>query len=412
MPDERKRERPYKVYRARGGGRDAGAIGPLRPDDAVAGEGPPSAPASPVGGARRGPIVLPPPPGPAGEPAAAPVAREPTVERTAGERRRRRRRIRRIVGAVAGVLVLGLVGWIVLGYLAFRSAVADANHRLDAKYPGTRTALAAPRGSILSKPTDIVVFGADRTGHSDSIQIIRTDPAHHLVATLSVPRDLRVEIAGHGIQKINAAYTIGGPRLAVSVVAAFTGLPLHHVVVVDFIGFRDLIDAVGGVTVRSPEKILSTSFDGHVYRFAKGSIHLDGKHALAYARVRKNRLNASDSDVSRGGRQQQVLAGLKSRLVSPASIFRLRSIGSAIGKPLATDLSANEFLELGWVEFRAQRALHCNLGGTPVNAGGGSYLSGDPEGNRRVISEFTGQTAVRPVPRTQVFAPACRAGSG
>ena len=64
------------------------------------------------------------------------------------------------------------------------------------------------------------------------------------------------------------------------------------------------------------------------------------------------------------------------------------------------------------MEFRGQRALHCNLGGTPVNAGGASYLSGDPEGNRRVISEFTGQTALRSVPRSQIFAPACRSGSG
>jgi hypothetical protein len=107
-----------------------------------------------------------------------------------------------------------------------------------------------------------------------------------------------------------------------------------------------------------------------------------------------------------------VLAGLKSELVSPLSLFRLRSIGSAIGKPLATDLTANQLLELGWVEFRGQRALHCNLGGTPVDAGGTSYLSGDPGGNRRVISEFTGQTAIRPVSRTLSFAPACRTGSG
>jgi polyisoprenyl-teichoic acid--peptidoglycan teichoic acid transferase len=352
--------------------------------------------------------VLPPTAPPSGEPGGAGVA----PPRSPQDRRRRRRRIRRIVTGVVGLLLIVLVGWVALGYLAFRSAVSEANRRLDTKYPGTRRSLATSKGSILSTPTDIVVFGADRTGHSDSIQIIRTDPSRHLVSTLSVPRDLRVEIAGHGIQKINAAYTLGGPRLAASVVAAYTGLPLQHVVVVDFIGFRDLIDAVGGVTVQSPEKILSTSFDGHVYRFAKGSIHLDGKHALAYARVRKNRLNASDSDVSRGGRQQQVLAGLRSQLVSPLSLFRLRSIGSAIGKPLATDLTANELLELGWVEFRGQRSLHCNLGGTPVDAGGASYLSGDPDGNRRVIAEFTGRTAIQPVSRKQVFAPACRTGSG
>ena len=406
MADDGKHGRPYKVYRARGGsGEQSGEFG--SPEFGVGAGSEQDAPRA-TEGVRQGPIVLP----PTGGAEAAPKTQAAKVERTPRERSLRRRRIRRIVGAVLGLCLFALVAWLVLGYLAFRSAVSDANHRLDKSYPGTRSSLAAPKGSILSNATDIVIFGADRTGHSDSIQIIRTDPSNHLVSTLSVPRDLRVQIAGHGIQKINAAYTIGGPKLAVSVVAAYTGLPLNHVVVVDFLGFRDLIDAVGGVTVKSPEKILSTSFDGHVYRFAKGNIHLDGKHALAYARVRKNRLNASDSDVSRGGRQQQVLAGLKSELVSPSSLFRLRTIGSAIGKPLATDLTANEFLELGWVEFRAQRSLHCNLGGTPVTSGGASYLSGDPSGNRRVISEFTGQTAIQAVSKTLTFAPACRTGSG
>ncbi|CAA9533217.1 MAG: hypothetical protein AVDCRST_MAG79-1109, partial [uncultured Thermoleophilia bacterium] len=188
------------------------------------------------------------------------------------------------------------------------------------------------------------------------------------------------------------------------------GLPIHHVVVVDFNGFRDLIDAVGGIEVNSPQRIRST-FDGITFNFVKGRNELNGHRALAYARVRKNELNQADSDVSRGVRQAQVIAALKDELISPSTVFRLRRVGEQLASPLATDLSANEILALGWVDFRAQRTLQCNLGGTPTSIGGGLYLSGDSEGNRRVIGEFLGRSAVRRG-TFGPFDPACRQSAG
>ena len=88
------------------------------------------------------------------------------------------------------------------------------------------------------------------------------------------------------------------------------------------------------------------------------------------------------------------MAALKHKLVSPASLFRLRSVGSHVADPLATDLSANQLLQLGWGDFRAQRHLNCNLGGEPVVLGGVAYLAGVSE-NRDVISAFLGETAPR-----------------
>src|SRR5205085_1113174 len=97
--------------------------------------------------------------------------------------------------------------------------------------------------------------------HSDSIMLVRTDPSHHRIVYLSIPRDLRVPIPGHGDSKINAAFQIGGPALAIRTVRHFTGLPINHVVTVDFGSFKQLIDDVGGIDINVPENILSNRFD-------------------------------------------------------------------------------------------------------------------------------------------------------
>ena len=183
--------------------------------------------------------------------------------------------------------------WVGYGYLRFRDAISKANDRLD---PKTRAALTPDGGSILSTSTNVLVLGSDRrpgetSSRSDSILLIRSDPGKNQIAELSIPRDLRVPIPGHGDDKINAAYAYGGPTLAIQTINDLLGqkdAPVNHVVLVDFGGFKDLIDSLGGITIVNPEKIISNSFDGVVWRFSKGSIHLDGRHALAYARVREN----------------------------------------------------------------------------------------------------------------------------
>jgi LCP family protein required for cell wall assembly len=390
MPDK-----PYRVYR---GGRRSAGDG----DDPVftLPEAAPVDVAEPE--ERRGPVIIAPPgegPPPPTAPARAPRPRVPW------------RRIVRIALVVVGVLAVALGAWLVIGYLAFRSAVEKANHRFETqkRSRGAAAVLQHQSGLLLSRATNVLVLGADKTGHSDSIQIVHSDPGKHLFATLSVPRDLRVQIPGHGVDKINAAYFNGGrasTALAVRTIEQFTGLRINHVILVDFAGFRSLIDQVGGVDIVSPERIVSNKFEGRVWRFPKGPVHLDGRSALAYARIRKNALNAADSDVSRGQRQQQVMRALESKLASFGSLFRLRSLGAHAVDPLSTDLTANQLLSLAWVKLRAQRTLTCHLGGTPITAGGVSYLSSSEE-NTRVLREVLGEVAVSPATPGDPFAPAC-----
>ena len=349
---------------------------------------------------------------PGSKPSVAPDARPP----------RRRRVWLWVVLGLLGVLVLALA-WGVLGFVSFSNGVEEANARLPR---GTKAQLAQHDGSLLSDPASILVVGTDGgkapgrgdARRSDSLLLLRTDPATHRLSYLSIPRDLRVEIPGYGTSKVNAANQFGGPALTIETVRKLTGLPIHHVVVVDFDGFRELIDALGGIDVNVPKPILSNRFDcpytaekcrdWEGWRFAKGVQHMDGRRALVYSRVRTNRLDPSDTDVSRGGRQQAVADAVGDEIASFSTFLRLPFMGSSLAAPLATDLSAWELAQLGWVRFRADASssLHCHLGGDPATIGGESVLIGS-EGNAEVVSMFLRRSAPVAPPKGMPYAPGC-----
>src|SRR3712207_5880620 len=126
---------------------------------------------------------------------------------------------------------------------------------------------------------------------------------------------------------------------------------------------------------------------------------MDGRRALVYARVRVNRLDPNESDLTRAERQQQVLHAIGSKLTSAGTVARMPTIGDEVGRPLTTDLTAWELVQVGWRRFRSAsgRTLHCRLGGDPATLDGQSVLLGVPE-NRHVISMFIGASAPQPPP--------------
>jgi LCP family protein required for cell wall assembly len=306
-----------------------------------------------------------------------------------------RRRVRRLVPGhigwkpilLVGVLVILVltIAWAVAGFLAFSSGVDAANKRLPAS---ARAALTKSNGFLISHGTTILLLGTDsstapgRSGdrHSDSIMLVRTDPSHHQLSYLSIPRDLLVTIPGLGNQKINAAYQYGGPALAIKTVGAFTGVPVNHVVILNFDGFKSLIDAEGGITINVPEQILSNRFDCPFktqpqclqwkgWRFHPGVQHMNGEQALIYSRIRENQLNPGENDLTRAARQQAVTQAATAKLTSFSTLLGLPFDGGSLMQPLATDLSAWQLIELGWVKFRASHTLYCRLGATRRTSG-------------------------------------------
>jgi LCP family protein required for cell wall assembly len=329
-------------------------------------------------------------------------------------RRRKRWTWKRWTWVTLVAIVVFLLVWSVAGYFSVRSGVKDANARLPV---GTDTVLAKQNGLLLSHGTNILLLGTDHSNngqagrsadqHSDSIMLLHTDPGRHRLVYLSIPRDLRASIPGYGEQKINAAMQIGGPKLAIETADALFGpqLQVNHVVVVDMAMFMRLIDAVGGIDVNVPQTILSNRFDcpyasstrcseWQGWRFTKGVHHLSGHQALIYSRIRENRLNPADTDISRGQRQQEVMQATLKKIASPSTFFRLPFSGSDLMKPLATDLSTWQFIQLGWVKFRAGSTLHCRLGGRDLGDG---YITGDQE-NIAVVQMVLGKSAPQPPP--------------
>ncbi|HEX4746126.1 MAG TPA: LCP family protein [Gaiellaceae bacterium] len=335
-----------------------------------------------------------------------PVARPSATPKQTPPAGRRRRWWLWGVLAVVGLLVLAAV-WGLLGFRAFAGGVDEANARLSRP---ANAQLAKRDRSILSEPTTVLVIGTDggrRPGRadanrSDSTMLVHFDPETHRVAYLSIPRDLQVEIPGYGTSKINAANQIGGPALTIATVKALTGLPIDHVVVVDFDGFEELIDAIGGIEVTVPKAILSNRFDCPYkparcadwkgWRFEKGTQHMDGRRALVYSRVRTNQLDPSDTDITRGNRQQIVADAVGSKIASVGTFLRLPFMGDELAAPLTTDLSAWELAQLGWIRWRSSSSLRCRLGGTPSSAGGESVLLGS-EDNVAVVSMWLGRSA-------------------
>jgi LCP family protein required for cell wall assembly len=327
--------------------------------------------------------------------------------------------------ALPSLLVLVIV-WGLGSYFALSHGIGDANDRVP---QSVRRLLTTQGGLLSSKATTILVLGTDggepnRPGsrRSDSIMLVRTDPGKHRLAFLSIPRDLRVEIPGYGANKINAAFQLGGPTLALRTIKLLTGLEINHVAFVDFAKFKELIDSVDGIDVDVPKPILSNRFDcpyataarcsaWRGWRFERGMQHMNGSRALIYSRIRENKLDPSETDLARGRRQQQLVQATGAKLTRFWTALRMPFLGGKVVKPLATDLSAWQVLQLGWAYFRADtgKALHCRLGGDGETIGGESVIVGS-EDNPATIAMFMGQSAPQPPPKGLPYAPGCTVG--
>jgi LCP family protein required for cell wall assembly len=254
-----------------------------------------------------------------------------------------------------GLLAL-LVGWLVLSLVLF----LVSSHFERTSLPSNVAGVLDPAGYPLTSANNILVLGSDRRqkdskepgaettgfGRSDTIMLIRTGGGH--AARLSIPRDTVVEIPGHGLQKINAAHEYGGPAESVSVIEHWLGIPINHVVEVNFENFPQLIDAMGGVTYTGGcivSNLDGGSADGgFTLRLPAGTHHLDGEQALALARTRENLCAPTETDIQREEHQQALFTDMKSQLLSPSSFLRLPWIAWHAPPAIISDMSGAELL--------------------------------------------------------------------
>ncbi len=268
------------------------------------------------------------------------------------------------------LLTLGAVvlAWLALSVILFLLS----SHFERTSPPSDVDAALTPSGFPLTSASNILVLGSDRRqknskepgaettgpGRSDTIMLIRTGAGHS--ARLSIPRDTVVEIPGHGLQKINAAHAYGGPAESISVISHWLGIPINHMVEVNFENFPQLIDAMGGVSYTGGCIVSrldgGSSNGGYTLRLPAGTHQLNGKQALALARTRENLCEPNETDIQREEHQQALFNDMKSRLMSPSSFLRLPLIAWNTPPAIISDMSGPELLGL----FAA-----LSIGGTP-----------------------------------------------
>jgi len=235
---------------------------------------------------------------------------------TAERPRPRHSRVRRTLTVVLALLVLLVVGGVAAYLLLLNHTVtANVQHESLLPTPGVSGAQAAPTKKPAAKDAqNILIIGSDgRAGlagsRSDVIVLMHVAADRKTVTLVHFPRDLYVSVPGHGKDKINASYAYGGAPLLVSTLQQLVGVPVDHVAIVGFEGFKRMTDAVGGVDVYVQEP--STSAEG--YTFNRGYQHMDGATALSFVRERKD---LSEGDISRGKRQQAFIKALMLKSLS------------------------------------------------------------------------------------------------
>jgi LCP family protein required for cell wall assembly len=189
------------------------------------------------------------------------------------------------------------------------------------------------------QPQTILILGSDRRwsdlkknnpllaqsnpARSDTILLIRMDPHQQATAVMSIPRDLKVLIPGYGINKINAAYSLGGPALTAATIKQLFGgdFKIHHIINVNFRGFRQAVDALGCVYTDVDRRYYHSNLGLPIsQRYAEidvqpGYQELCGQRALDYVRFRH-----ADSDIVRAARQQDFLRAAKDQISTSALI--------------------------------------------------------------------------------------------
>lgn len=260
-------------------------------------------------------------------------------------RRRKRRkpkkkRALKITMAIILVLILGVGAYAYSIWHSVEKTFTQTHEPLNRDVSEKRS-----EKVLFSKrdPISILLLGVDQRagdrGRSDSLILMTVNPKDQSMKMVSIPRDTRTEIVGKGTtDKINHAYAFGGVDMAVNTVEKFLDVPVDYYVQVNMESFKDIVDAVGGVTVKND---LNFDYDG--YSFKKGNLTLDGKEALAYSRMRKQ---DPRGDFGRQMRQRQIIEGVIEEGASVQSLANYGTILDTIGTNVRTNLTFDDMKQI------------------------------------------------------------------
>jgi len=286
------------------------------------------------------------------------------------------------------VLVALVVGGVALAYEP-EGEEAKAPERLQTSPAGWVQRMFGGGAKVDNGPFNVLVLGvderpesADEGSRTDTIMLVRVDPDTGDIRLLSVPRDLLVEISPGEENRINAAYNFGGIDQTVAAFEEYSGVDVDHYAVVDFQGFKDVINAMDGVEVDVADEVPPK------YGIEDGLQTLNGKQALFFARYR----GTAGGDLDRIRRQQQLVAALRSQAFSWNTVKQLPAIARAADRNVMTDLGLSQGITLGRVLVRRgpnSQMTSQQLRGDPKTLeNGDQVLVPDDEANDEMLDEF------------------------
>jgi polyisoprenyl-teichoic acid--peptidoglycan teichoic acid transferase len=286
------------------------------------------------------------------------------------------------------------------GILVYIDSVAKALSHNDVLGSKVERYLSKVEGG---EPQNILILGSDKRagaefeedpGRSDTTILLRLDPDRNAIAVMSIPRDLKVEIPGVGTEKFNAAYTYGGPKLALQVVKELTGLPINHVVNVDFLGFVRAVYTIGCVYTDVDRRYYHSNVGvPPSEQYAEINVQpgyqlLCGKKALQYVRYRH-----TDTDLVRSARQQDFISAARQRvsvddLVNDIA-FNGKGLIEVFTKYTTSDISDKETMLEVLKLFLSVRNAPIKEVHFPAELGP-SYVTATPEAIEGAVNQFLG----------------------
>ncbi|MCL2882576.1 MAG: LCP family protein [Coriobacteriia bacterium] len=260
------------------------------------------------------------------------------------------------------------------------------------KQTGRDVRSAITHTATVGKPFNVLLLGCDKrqgqtSYRSDVMILTRVDPQTKQIWMVSIPRDYEASIPGHGTQKANAAYAYGQEALAIQTTEQITGQDVNHVMTIDFLGFENVINALGGIKIDVPQRINDPDADYTAHKTASvidaGPQILDGDHALTLVRSRHTYAN---QDFGRMAMQQLFFKALVDQLATtPKS--QLLGVVSTSSHYITTDFSLTELQDLAktFKGLKSDRLYTTTLPGQWISP----YVVPDEAGKAEILSKFS-----------------------
>ncbi|HEY2868205.1 MAG TPA: LCP family protein [Gaiellales bacterium] len=323
-------------------------------------------------------------------------------------RRRKRRWLRVALWSIGTILVLLLAAAAAVFYMFYGDynkltsppkAFVQAEHSIDPLLPEANA------------PAIALVIGSDHRytdgsapARSDTLMLVRIDPRTHLISLLSLPRDLWVDIPGFGQDKINAAFSDGGPKTVLQTVKQLTGLKVNYLIGVNFHSFTSLVNDMGGVYVPVDQAYIHTQAENDalpegerwsVINVLPGYQLLTGKNALAFSRFRH-----TDSDFYRNARQQTFLHAFEQKAAQRFHGISLSDLGAI--KDIIHTIASNvdiaganggiglhTMLNYATLAYSSKHIIASRLQATTGMIGAASVVEATPEAIHQAVFAFT-----------------------